>query len=719
MLILIVLALSAFLYFEAQSYLNKNLSEFIAKKSKGKYELSFDNLELNFRHWGLEMNQVSFHPSDSVTNLTGTLSANKQYYSFASPNIRFGGIRLLQLLFKGKLEIAEILISQPELKIHGKKSGAEDQTDNIATVLQELRPLVTRGFKSVKIGKIELSNASFDFYNLLGDTKKLAKAENITIGILNFYTDSVLLPDADKLFDAEDIYLRMQNYQNKLGDSIHSLNAGLVTYSLKRSFIEAQNVELKPVAERYSSKGRYFISVPQIKLTSKYIHEFYKGNEIPIDSMILTDAEINYWPGNKKLKSGNGTIDELDLYELIKEEFSSVSIRDFKLRNAHLMLYKAPEDKVNQQELKNINLGLHDFLLDSVSLKDTSRIFYAKKINFSASEYELTLGDNIHRMRAGYLHLSTIEKSILVKNIQLYPVQGGSSITRRQNTIEAGCDSIRFDFLNFKKAFHEKRFAFQAINLFNPEVKITRNRVAEEKTAPENTSFIYQLISNYIKGIYADQVSVQEGKVQLINKTGVLKTGNIQSAVKLQLSGFALDEISARKTDRLFFANQIELAFNNYQMQLVDQLHKLTIRNLTISTRNKQARFQNLHLSPVSGENMESLLKQYSRSELYEFTIPELSLTNADFHEAFFNKKLSVDTLSIQAPQIYYENFALLKQAKPKVEFEDFFHLLSDYLDNLHIGVVHIPDGTIRLISHNRKGKTISLDNHFSLRMEN
>lgn len=718
-LILIVLAACAFLYFEAQSYLNKNLSEFIAKKSKGKYELTFDNLELNFRHWGFEINKVSFHPSDSVTTLQDTTTVSKQFYSFSSPTIRFGGIRMLQLLFSQKLEIAEILISQPELKIHGKQTGPENQKNNISTVLQELRPLVTRNFKSITIGKIELSNASFDFYNLLGDTKKLAKAENITIGILNFYTDSVLLPDVDKLFNAEDIYLRMQNYQNKLGDSIHSLNAGSVTYSLKRSYIEAQDIELKPVNDNILTKGRYYITVPQAKLTSKHIHEFYRNKAIPIDSMILTDAKIKYWPGQKQVKASIETIDELNLYELIKNEFSSVSIQDFRLQNAQLMLFKTQTDQNSQQELKNINLNLHDFQLDSVSLQDTSRIFYAKEINFSASEYELTLGDNIHRMRAGYLNLSTLEKSILLKNIQLYPVQTGSSMISQRNTIEASCDSVRFDLFNFKKAFHEKRFAFQEIILFNPEVKITQNRVPEEKAAPENPSFIYNLISNYIKGIYAEQVSVQKGKIQLVNKTGVLKTGNIQSALKLQLSGFALDEISARRTDRLFFANQIELTFNNYQMQLVDQLHKLTIQSLSISTRKKQAKLRNLHLSPVSGENMESLLKQYSRSELFEFTIPELALTNADFHEAFFNKKLAIDTLSIQTPQIYYENFALLKQAKPKPEFEDLFHLLSDYLDNLHINIVDIPDGTIRLISHSRKSKTISLDNHFSLRMEN
>jgi len=716
-LILIALAGFALLYFGAQNYLNKNLSELVEKKTKGKYELTFENLDINFSRWGIEINMVSFHPSDSVINTLNQTDASKQFYSFSSPNISLGGIKFIQLIFREKLDIGEILINQPELNIHGKQSGLENQNNNVNTLLQELRPLVTKTFKSIKIGKIELANASYDFYNLLGDTKKLANAENITIGILNFYTDSLLLPDQNRLFDASDIYLRMQKYQNKLADSIHAISAESVTYSLKRSVIEAKNIELKPVSQSISAKSRYYFFVPQARITTTRIKEFYRNNSIPIDSLVLTDARIKYWPGQKKEKASLEPVDEFNLNDLIKNEFSGITIQDFKLENAQVKLFRSQTDSTNQQELKNIKLNLNDFRLDSISQTDTSRVFYSKNIDFSASEYELTLGDNIHRIRAGNLELSTKEKSVLVKKIQIYPLNSSSS--NQKNTIEANCDSVRLDQFNFKKAFHQKRFAFQRINIFNPEIKLIQNTASKEKSDAENASFVYKLISGYVKGVYANQVVVQKGKVHLVNKTGIIQTGNIESAIKLQLSGFALDEISVQRTDRLFFANQIELNFSNYQMHLADQLHKLTIDNLAISTQKKLAQLQNLHLFPVSKENMEELLKQYSRSELYEFTIPELTLSNADFHNAFFNKKLSIDTLSIKTPQIYYENFALLKQLKPKPDFEDLFRLISNYLDDIHINTVEIPEGTIRLINHSKKDKTISLDNNFGLKLEN
>jgi hypothetical protein len=711
------LSLGVLLYLGAQNYLNKNLSEFVSKKSEGKYELTFETIEISFKHWGIELKQVSFHPTDSIIRSLEQGSLSKQFYSFASPNIHFGDIHLLQLVFQRKLEIGEILITRPELHIHGSKISESEGKNNVSSLFQELKPLVTKKFSSIHIHKIELAQASFDFYNLLGDSRRLANAENITIGILNFYTDSVLLPNPDRMFDADDIYLRMQNYQNKLADSIHSLSAETATYSLKRSQIEAQNIELKPI-DQETVKSKYSIQVPYARITSPHIKDFYQSNSIPIDSLQLTDAKIKYWPGRKALKNKSGGPVGFDLYELIRRDFSSVSIHDFELKSAQLLLYRSQTDLSSQQELKNINLKLNSFQLDSLSNQDTSLVFYSKNIDFSASEYELTLGDNIHRVRAGYLNLSTHKRSVFVKNIQLYPLQTTSSVSPK-NTIDASCDSIRLDQFDFKKAFHQNRFAFQQINLFNPEVRLTQNKIAKENEVHENLSFAYQLISNYIKGIYASQVFVSKGKIQLVNKTGALQTGNIESGIRLQLSGFALDEVSSRRTDRLFFANQIELNFNDYQMQLVDRLHKLTIDQLVISTRKKQARLYNLHLFPVSKENMQDLLLKYNRSELYEFSIPELSLLNADFHEAFFNKKLSVDTLRIKSPQIYYENFALLKQFKPKAEFEDLFFLLSNYLDNIYLGKVDIPDGTIRLINHNKKGKTISLDNHFSLGLEN
>ena len=718
LLSLIVLAFGV-VYFSAQSYLNKNLSGYVSEKTKGKYELAFENLTLNFLPLGFEIENIALTPTDSIKKTITDSIPGSQLYSFSSPKISFNQIQVLKLVFNKQLEIGEILIDQPELIIHGKPSEEDDKKNKIMSILPKLKMLVTKSFKYIKIDKIELANASFDFYNLMGDTRRLSKGENITIGVLNFYTDSLLLPHSDRLFNAEEIYLRMHNYQNKLGDSLHILNALTVTYSLKKSQIEAENIELKPINKDISVQSKYQIFIPRGIIKSKRLHEFFKNMVIPIDSVVLEGAEIKYWHGEQNNKTTLNEITDFNLYPLIKEEFEGVSIANFRVDNSQLILFKNQTDTASQQELKHIHINLQDFMLDSVSSQDTSRIFYSKNIDFSASEYELTLGDNIHQLKAGKLNLSTKRMAVSIKEIQLFPMLNRQRKASPSNTIDASCDSVRFDLFDFKRAWHTQRFYFKSINLFNPQVQVTQNEVSQDQKEHEPASFVYTLISNYLKGIYSNQVSVRKGKFQLSNRTGVLQKGLIETAFTLRLSGFALDEKSAQRSDRLFFANQIELNFSDYQMQLVDQLHKLTIDHFSISSQQKKASIQNLHLFPVSKENIESRLKEFYRSELYEFTIPELSFDNANFHEAFFNKKFHADRITIQRPVIYYENFALLKPSKPKADFEDLYFLLSNYLDDIHLGQVDIPDGTIQLINHSRKGKTISLDNHFSLGLEN
>ncbi len=704
-------------YFVAQNYLNKNLSTLVEKKSKGKYEITYENLEFSYKKWGIQINEVSYHPSDSIVKTVQNKVVGKQFYSFSSPQIRIEGINLMKLILYKKLVIGNLIIEKPELKIHGKQSEIDNKKDDLNALIQELKPLVTKNFASISIGKIELRNASYDFYNLMGDTKKISNAENITIGILNFYTDSVLLPNTERIFDASDIYLRVQKYQNRMADSIHSISAESITYSFNRSVFEAKNVEIKPSGSKFPEKSRYFISVPNARLTTHHIKEFYRNNIIPIDSLVFTNAKIKYLPGSKGHNTTSVLSDDFDLNDLIKKDIQGITIQDFILENAQVRLYKDQVDTVHQQVMNNIRLKLNDFKLDSLAQSDTSRVFYSRKIAFSASDYEITLGDNLHHVKVGTLNLSTTAKSVLVRNIKIFPQN--SEIKDQANTIEATCDSVRLDNFDFKKAYFQKRFEFKRINLFNPIVSLTQNVQNISGKIQADSSFVYKLISSYVKGVYAGQVAVSKGNVSIVNKTGVLQTGNIESALSLYLTGFALDENSVRRTDRLFYANQIELNFNNYQMHLTDQLHKLTIDNLQISTRKKQAKLQNLHLFPVSGENIEEMLMRYNRSEVYEFTIPELSLSNADFHNAFFNKKFSVDSLNISAPQIYYENYAQLRQLKPKQDFDDFFHLLSDYLIDIQIHSVQIPEGTIRLINHSKKDKTISLNNKFSLMLGN
>jgi hypothetical protein len=49
------------LYFQAQNYLNNHLPQLINEKSKGKYELRFEKIKLDFPGFGFTISDVSLN----------------------------------------------------------------------------------------------------------------------------------------------------------------------------------------------------------------------------------------------------------------------------------------------------------------------------------------------------------------------------------------------------------------------------------------------------------------------------------------------------------------------------------------------------------------------------------------------------------------------------------------------------------------------------------
>ena len=59
-LFLVIIGIGGLLYFKAESYINHNLSEFVAKKSDNKYQLSFHNIEFNYKPFSISVSNISF-----------------------------------------------------------------------------------------------------------------------------------------------------------------------------------------------------------------------------------------------------------------------------------------------------------------------------------------------------------------------------------------------------------------------------------------------------------------------------------------------------------------------------------------------------------------------------------------------------------------------------------------------------------------------------------
>jgi uncharacterized protein YjbI with pentapeptide repeats len=154
-------------------------------------------------------------------------------------------------------------------------------------------------------------------------------------------------------------------------------------------------------------------------------------------------------------------------------------------------------------------------------------------------------------------------------------------------------------------------------------------------------------------------------------------------------------------------------------MRLVDDLHKLEVDNVLISSMNQQIQINNLELQPVIENVSVDDMKRFNRSELFHVSVPGIKLTGVDLRNAFFNNKLLISNFSISKPDIYFENFGSLRSGEANMELTEFYQLIFNYVEDFDIRKFDITDGNLNWVNHTRRGKTTSFDNAFSASLEN
>src|SRR5690606_33675539 len=98
--------------------------------------------------------------------------------------------------------------------------------------------------------------------------------------------------------------------------------------------------------------------------------------------------------------------------------------------------------------------------------------------------------------------------------------------------------------------------------------------------------------------------------------------GYFETSFNFSLTDFSLDSASVERTDKFFYATNVDLLFSDYTMRLLDDFHKIEVDSVFISSLNQQVQISNLELQPVIENITKAHMKQHNRSELYHIIVP-------------------------------------------------------------------------------------------------
>ncbi len=715
-LLVLITAGGIFAYLKAEQTLKQKLSEWVDIESDHLYNLSFENLKLKLFPLTLIIQDIDLTTNAEAVKKIREIAPDKVLYEFHTNEVRFETILWKQLWKDKTFHCKNLLVDEPNLELTGKDILETDSLKTFDRLFQALQPVFTNKLKKVIFDEVNFVNANYEIYASPVDLLKVSNAKNISLTIKKFVTDSSLIFNQLKFFDSEDILLKMNNFNNGLGDSLHIVNIDTLEYSLKTTDIFAHGFHLY-YRRAFSNKNLYDVFVPNVHLKSKSITRFALNDSLDIDYLEFDNSTIKFYQKENPKKVDINDLNQFNLYSLIQNQFTRIEADSFRLVNANIEIYHQPDFKTYQQRFNSVNVLLYGFKLDSTSSRDPDRLFHSKDIKMQVNGYYLRLEDDMHEFKADTLFVSTISNSLGARNIQILPFEQDGERSRTEVNVQ--CKKLDIDQVNLKTVYHTRTLPTRSISIVEPKVHLSYHADIKKSTKPKETGLLFDLVQAYLKGVYSEVVMVENGSLKIDHLQNKQVQGYFETGFNFSLSGFALDSASIKKTDKFFYATDFDLRFSDYQMKLVDNLHKINVDSIAILSTDRKLEITNLRLQPVIKNVSQSDMEKYNRSELYKIFVPRITLQGILLRDAFFNNKLTMNSFRIVKPEIYFENFGSLKQTNNRQKFDEFYQLIFNYISDFNIENIAIPDGKFTWVNHTRKGKTISFDNGFSAQLYN
>ncbi len=705
----IIVVIFTVLTISAENFVERELSEHLSRSTQGNYSIKIGKVGVNILNQSVSIQNIVID-SDSLSN--------KTHYKAHIKELKIGDLAVKRLFKHRKLHMDLMQVSKPTIYIY---SVQQSQTDTVAIkaidpqdILQQIKPFLSSSLFEIAIDECRLEQANLLHYNAYSPNTLLNSIKKLDVEIEGFFVDSNII-NQQRFFHSKEVTLSISDLNYALSDSIHHLRIERLSYLLNDHSILGNNFSVMPNNSNLQNKALYWIEIPQVKIKSD-IATITNTDSLVVDSLIALDSKIKYRPaGTMKIDSifSLEKINKVDLYSLIANDLGKFAV-NYLLLESKSFIIESPNKSKESQYITDLHFHANHFELDSTSKDNPAKFFYTDDFELSIGNYQYTLNDKVHQVVANNIQLSSYTETFKTNNIQINKLDTVSL----PSNFNFACDSLLLTNVDLPKLLHERKMPVGQLFVYSPNIFFEQTLDKENKKNINDV--IYDLISNYIEGLYAKRISIDAGKLTFIDSRNA-NDQKISTDFNLELLGFGLDPTSLKLTSRLFNANSFDISLNNYLMDMNDNIHQLGIEEAIISSNNLQLTINNAHLSPKQRTNFKRLVRANQKSEVLDISIPFLQLNNTNLWAAFFKKELYIKHFIIDQPNVNVERFGKLAKQKKDVKgisLSSIYTLIEPYVSNIDVELLDFKDAVLNYQTHLQTKGTSEVTNKFSLQLE-
>jgi len=667
-------------------------------------------------------------------------------YDIRTSRVKIFGIDLENLSFTKFADIDSIRVSQPEVAIANfsdipfgnlPRQRAPDASDTSDITIKQifynwsharlnLYPVVAPNrtdawLEQMLVKTLNLDSGHVEIMKLNNQKDDFIKIANVD-NFQGYYENVSIGNEAHPLIAIDDV-LRYSNRVAVFADEVDMMLEGSWfqfpynrTSAVSGGWLEAGEVSLSTLtAKGYVQKVKFWpnqsaaqfspsqmeqMEIPYFAIEGINFGELYNLQVANLDRISLISPTI-------KLKVGSGRRDRKsdfsmpELYLQVEPYLDQLAVNELEIQQAAITLQSDNDTPEVRFATTSLDISIIDFLLDQVTTVIPERPFYAQEARIAMDDFNFSLpvDEEEEYFTAERFLYSSYSDKLTIDNLLLVE----DSVHTSDDTANLQVTQLALHRMNFFRYFTENEMEVEKVVVRRPDISIvTKKGQAKRSGKPGRIlqAGIYPKIKSVTKGIYVNQLSVEEGIFSYL-QTDSDTLHHIQ-ADTLTLSAYqlAIDSVSQQQQAKMLFADKVDfdIHINNYLLRLPQAHQSIQAKEIVLSNQDERTSVVNLNIKPYGF--LANTLADYPQQNLVSLSTPSLQIVDFDVEKMFTQSELSIERVNIMNPAIEVYQFGS-DSSESNSSLPAWSEITSPYLEAYNIDNINFTNGTLN-VYHNQ-----------------
>ncbi|RKR85638.1 uncharacterized protein DUF748 [Mucilaginibacter gracilis] len=271
------------------------LSATILESTDSLYSVSFSNTSLHVIRGRIVIDEINLRPNLEVYNRRKKKQlAPNSLYTLQIKRLVINHVHPLMLYFDDKLDIAQIVISNPNLHVDYEQNRDED------TVIHDKKTpyqLISKILKSAHVQSIVLNDVQFKYVDHSGSKPDVLELKNLNFIATDFLLDAVSQNDKSRFLFCKDVSTELNNLEGTTKDKRNHYNVDNATFSTQSSQLNITGISFTPVktpAEFFKTTQAdcYALKLDSLTLNNFDFKAYSKYHKIHASALTLTNGSL-------------------------------------------------------------------------------------------------------------------------------------------------------------------------------------------------------------------------------------------------------------------------------------------------------------------------------------------------------------------------------------------------------------------------------------------